>query len=231
MKVEGDGMAGTTAQKILDGYFDECADFLRMGETIFDLWLEALETYDRQLFEKVINSAPNVEKQYSKVLTAFLTTISLVLPVGKTLRKITGFYDMVNDTFNLMANLRKASELIVILPDLHRAIPADIVKMARLVRRMYDTALIVAFTTDDHLEMAKQICALDNKVDVYERAISSELLKTQTERSFNLLKAVGHIEEMGDICTDIICKAVFAVDDILCFCYNDTLIISEGHNL
>jgi len=193
---------------------------LSLGASVEDAIAKAVQAMarnDLRLAEQVIENDAELDRAEVEIEEECLKLLALYQPVAVDLRFIVAVLKMNNDLErmgDLAANIAKGARHVVrpTAPD----IPADLATMASKVRSMVKRSLDALVRLDTTL--AQQVCAEDDEVDALRRDLRRSLTALMRESPncidglIALFMAVGHLERLADIATNLAEDVVYMVD-------------------
>jgi phosphate transport system protein len=211
----------------MERHFDQLlgelkADFLRMGAAVeesIDQAVRSLVERDNGLATEVIKGGDAIDHWEVRIEDQCLTLMATQHPVASDLRllatliKINYDLERCNDQ---AVNIAQRALVLNSLPLLKPLI--DIPRMSELTRRMVKDALDAFVHKDTGL--ARQVCALDEQVDLLRDQIFRELLTYMhamsqpdtVDRGVYLILVSRHLERIGDHASNIAENAIYLAE-------------------
>jgi phosphate transport system protein len=193
-------------------------DLAASVEEIIQRSIQALRERDVSLAQEVIASDADIDARENKVSEECFQILALHQPVAGDLRRIASILLITTD-LERMADL--AVEIAERAESLAQqaapiSIPSKLRQMTELTTRMVRQSLD-AFVNKD-VELAKQVCRLDDEVDRLNNGIIADLVSQmkqsadQIEPGLSLFSAVRHLERIADHATNIAEDVVYLVE-------------------
>ena len=211
----------------MERHFDQLlgelkASFLRMGAAVEESIEQAVRSLvgrDNGLATEVIKGGEAIDRWEVEIEEQCLTLMATQHPVASDLRLLAALvkvnYDLerCNDQ---AVNIAQRALVLNSLPLLKPLI--DIPRMAELTRKMVKDALDALVHKDAAL--ARQVCALDEQVDLLRDQIFRELLTYMhatsqpdtVDRGVYLILVSRHLERIGDHASNIAENAIYLVE-------------------
>jgi phosphate transport system protein len=211
----------------MERHFDQLlgelkASFLRMGAAVEESIEQAVGSLvgrDNGLATEVIKGGETIDRWEVEIEEQCLTLMATQHPVASDLRLLAALvkvnYDLerCNDQ---AVNIAQRALVLNSLPLLKPLI--DIPRMAELTRKMVKDALDALVHKDAAL--ARQVCALDEQVDLLRDQIFRELLTYMhatsqpdtVDRGVYLILVSRHLERIGDHASNIAENAIYLVE-------------------
>jgi phosphate transport system protein len=211
----------------MERHFDQLlgelkASFLRMGAAVEESIEQAVRSLvgrDNGLATEVIKGGEAIDRWEVEIEEQCLTLMATQHPVASDLRLLAALvkvnYDLerCNDQ---AVNIAQRALVLNSLPLLKPLI--DIPRMGELTRKMVKDALDALVHKDAAL--ARQVCALDEQVDLLRDQIFRELLTYMhatsqpdtVDRGVYLILVSRHLERIGDHASNIAENAIYLVE-------------------
>ncbi len=204
-------------QRDLERLQRDVLDLAASVEEIIHRAIDSLRERDATLAQEVIASDADIDARENKVSEECFQILALHQPVAGDLRRIASILLITTD-LERMADLaveiaERAESLAQGTPI---SIPAKLRQMTEMTTRMVRQSLD-AFVNQD-VELAKQVCRLDDDVDRLNNGIIDELISQmkksvdQIEPGLSLFSAVRHLERIADHATNIAEDVVYLVE-------------------
>lgn len=185
-------------------------EMIRMGalcEDAISAAAEALIQGDRKLAAAAEEAEREIDQKEREVENLCLKLLLQQQPVAKDLREISAALKMISDLERIGDQAADIAEMTgyVRLPETERT--SHIAEMARAVIRMV-TDSVDSFVRRD-LNLARQVCAADDRVDDLFRQVRRELIEMMAsdpacgEQSLDLMMVAKYLERIGDHATNV----------------------------
>ena len=185
-------------------------ELIRMGalcEDAISAAAEALIQGDRKLAAAAEEAEREIDQKEREVENLCLKLLLQQQPVAKDLREISAALKMISDLERIGDQAADIAEMTgyVRLPGGERA--SHIAEMARAVIRMV-TDSVDSFVRRD-LNLARRVCADDDRVDDLFREVRRELIGMMAadpacaEQSLDLMMVAKYLERIGDHATNV----------------------------
>lgn len=197
-------------------------DYGNLVEKMLQITIRGLLDKNEDLLRDVINKKEAVANKYEIEFDEICAnTIAQYQPVSKNLRTLISIIKMSNDLERMgdhCVNIATYSLVLIKEPDIKELI--DLPKMAMLTSNMLRDS-IQSFVDEDSV-LAKNVCALDNKIDGLNIIIKQDLSKLMKdnpaiiENALKLIYISINLERIADLTTNI-CEEViyFAQGNII----------------
>jgi len=166
-----------------------------------------------------------MEVELREEATALLGTYT---PTGFNLRFIVSSLEVANILEKIGDKTRRMAQLLLFFYREQSAnIDPNIVRMAKSVATLFREALGVV--ADMQSEKAFDVCTKDEEIDELFEAMRSELTDLlkgkpeQSERILCLLEIAQELEEVADLCTNIVESVLYAVSGSSYKCFRDQM--------
>lgn len=198
------------------------ANFLRMGAAVedsIDQAVRSLVERDNGLATEVIKGGEAIDRWEVEIEDECLKLMATQAPVASDLRLLATLVKMNYDLERCNDNAVNIAQRALVLNNLPLLKPLiDIPRMSELTRRMVKDALD-AFVHKD-TALARQVCLLDEQVDLLRDQIFRELLTYMhalsqpdtVDRGVYLILVSRHLERIGDHASNIAENAIFLVE-------------------
>ncbi len=186
-------------------------DIIKMGafieESIEDM-IEALNTHNVELAEKVIKKDDLIDEMERKIEAECIIIVARQQPIATDLRDIASILKIVTDLERIADHCEDISDYVIKLSSLNSQIPIEIIpKMAEAVKDMIGDT-IDAYVRKD-IELANEIIIRDKNINQYFHNVVDKLIGI-IEKDGTEARAVSHymfiakyLERMGDHATNI----------------------------
>ena len=175
----------------------------RIGET-----MEALKNLDKDLAAEVVGGDREINQVEHEIESVCMNLLALQQPIATDLRVIASCVKIITD-------VERVADQCADICDIIQAgeIPAQssvvnhVVQMLETAGAMFEKAMDAFIARD--VELARQVCGMDDQVDAMFSKIVLEVCGTITENPQSVMKEVDlmfitkYIERMGDHATNI----------------------------
>jgi len=177
----------------------------------------AMVRRDARLAEEVAAADEEVDRMEVEVEEECLKLLALYQPVAGDLRFIVATLKINNDLErmgDLAANIAKGAARLAARDPVE--VPANLGAMAAKTRSMVKRSLDALVYADPAL--AQQVCADDDEVDAFRRNLRERMqadiaeVPERTEAIMTLFMAVGHLERIADMATNIAEDVIYTVE-------------------
>jgi phosphate transport system protein len=177
----------------------------------------AMVRRDGRLAEEVVAADEEIDRMEVAVEEECLKLLALYQPVAGDLRFIVAALKINNDLErmgDLAANIAKGAARLAARDPVE--VPADLGAMAAKTRSMVKRSLDALVNADPAL--AQQVCADDNEVDAFRQSLRARIqadiadAPQRTESIMTLFMAVGHLERIADMATNIAEDVIYTVE-------------------
>ncbi len=211
----------------MERHFDQLlgelkADFLRMGAAVeesIDQSVRSLVERDNGLATEVIKGGEVIDQWEVEIEDQCLTLMATQHPVASDLRLLATLIKINYDLERCNDNAVNIAQRALVLNSLPLLKPLiDIPRMSELTRKMVKDALD-AFVHKD-VDLARQVCLLDEQVDQLRDQIFRELLTYMhatsqpdtVDRGVYLILVSRHLERIGDHASNIAENAIYLAE-------------------
>lgn len=211
----------------MERHFDQMlgelkANFLRMGgavEESIDQAVRSLVERDNGLATEVIKGGEAIDRWEVEIEDQCLTLMATQHPVASDLRLLATLIKINYDLERCNDNAVNIAQRALVLNSLPLLKPLiDIPRMSELTRKMVKDALD-AFVHKD-TALARQVCLLDEQVDLLRDQIFRELLTYMhamsqpdtVDRGVYLILVSRHLERIGDHASNIAENAIYLAE-------------------
>jgi len=172
---------------------------------------------DGPLAEEVVKADKEIDRLEVEVEEECLKLLALYQPVAGDLRFIVAVLKINNDLErmgDLAANIAKGAVRLAARDPVEA--PPDLAAMANKTRSMVKRSLDALVYADPAL--AQQVCADDDEVDAFRQSLRARMQAAiadapeRTESIMTLFMAVGHLERIADIATNIAEDVIYTVE-------------------
>ena len=176
----------------------------------------AMVRRDGRLAEEVVAADEEIDRMEVEVEEECLKLLALYQPVAGDLRFIVAALKINNDLErmgDLAANIAKGAARLAAHDPVE--VPADLAAMAAKTRSMVKRSLDALVNADPAL--AQEVCADDDEVDAFRRNLRERMQAAiaeapeRTEAIMTLFMAVGHLERIADMATNIAEDVIYTV--------------------
>jgi phosphate transport system protein len=177
----------------------------------------AMVRRDARLAEEVVAADEEIDRMEVEVEEECLKLLALYQPVAGDLRFIVAALKINNDLErmgDLAVNIAKGAARLAARERVE--VPADLGAMAAKTRSMVKRSLDALVNADPAL--AQEVCADDDEVDAFRRNLRARMQAAiadapeRTESIMTLFMAVGHLERIADIATNIAEDVIYTVE-------------------
>jgi len=177
----------------------------------------AMVRRDPRLAEEVVAADEEIDRMEVAVEEECLKLLALYQPVAGDLRFIVAALKINNDLErmgDLAANIAKGAARLAARDPVE--VPADLGAMAARTRAMVKRSLDALVNADPAL--AQEVCADDDEVDAFRQSLRTRMqadiadAPERTESIMTLFMAVGHLERIADIATNIAEDVIYTVE-------------------
>jgi phosphate transport system protein len=177
----------------------------------------AMVRRDPRLAEEVVAADEEIDRMEVAVEEECLKLLALYQPVAGDLRFIVAALKINNDLErmgDLAANIAKGAARLAARDPVE--VPADLGAMAARTRAMVKRSLDALVNADPAL--AQEVCADDDEVDAFRQSLRARMQAAiadapeRTESIMTLFMAVGHLERIADIATNIAEDVIYTVE-------------------
>jgi len=176
----------------------------------------AMVRRDPRLAQEVVAADGEIDRMEVQVEEECLKLLALYQPVAGDLRFIVAALKINNDLErmgDLAANIAKGAARLAAHDPVE--VPADLAAMAAKTRSMVKRSLDALVNADPAL--AQEVCADDDEVDAFRRNLRERMQAAiaeapeRTEAIMTLFMAVGHLERIADMATNIAEDVIYTV--------------------
>jgi len=176
----------------------------------------AMVRRDPRLAQEVVAADGEIDRMEVQVEEECLKLLALYQPVAGDLRFIVAALKINNDLErmgDLAANIAKGAARLAAHDPVE--VPADLAAMAAKTQSMVKRSLDALVNADPAL--AQEVCADDDEVDAFRRNLRQRLQAAiaeapeRTEAIMTLFMAVGHLERIADMATNIAEDVIYTV--------------------
>jgi phosphate transport system protein len=173
---------------------------------------------DGPLAEEIVKADEEIDRMEVEVEEECLKLLALYQPVAGDLRFIVAALKINNDLErmgDLAANIAKGAARLAAC-DLLVEVPAELAAMAAKTRSMVKRSLDALVYADPTL--AQQVCADDDEVDAFRQSLRTRMqadiadAPQRTESIMTLFMAVGHLERIADMATNVAEDVIYTVE-------------------
>jgi len=177
----------------------------------------AMVRRDARLAEEVVAADEEIDRMEVEVEEECLKLLALYQPVASDLRFIVAALKINNDLErmgDLAANIAKGAARLAARDPIE--VPADLAAMAAKTRSMVKRSLDALVNADPAL--AQEVCADDDEVDAFRQSLRARMQAAiadapeRTESIMTLFMAVGHLERIADMATNIAEDVIYTVE-------------------
>ena len=177
----------------------------------------AMVRRDPRLAADIVAADEEIDRMEVEVEEECLKLLALYQPVAGDLRFIVAALKINNDLErmgDLAANIAKGAARLAAANPVE--VPADLAAMAARTRSMVKRSLDALVNAD--LALARKVCADDDEVDAFRQNLRTRMQTAiadapeQTESIMTLFMAVGHLERIADIATNIAEDVIYTVE-------------------
>ncbi|MBM3276477.1 MAG: phosphate signaling complex protein PhoU [Candidatus Handelsmanbacteria bacterium] len=198
------------------------ANFLRMGATVeesIDQAVSSLVNRDNALAMEVIKGGESIDRWEVEIEEQCLNLMATQHPVASDLRLLATLIKINYDLERCNDNAVNIAQRALVLNSMPLLKPLiDIPRMSEIARKMVKDALD-AFVQKNVVQ-ARQVCALDEQVDLLRDQIFRELLTYMhatsqpdtVDRGVYLILVSRHLERIGDHASNIAENAIYLAE-------------------
>jgi phosphate transport system protein len=177
----------------------------------------AMVRRDPRLAEEVVAADEEIDRMEVAVEEECLKLLALYQPVAGDLRFIVAALKINNDLErigDLAVNIAKGAARLAARESVE--VPTDLGTMADRTRSMVKRSLDALVNAD--LALARKVCADDDEVDAFRQSLRTRMqadiadAPERTESIMTLFMAVGHLERIADIATNIAEDVIYTVE-------------------